>query len=274
MTVALKPIGSFFPLDETGCIVNDCTIDNVPRSLLAPLVEQYRRWFGDELISIYIRGSVARGNAVDGVSDLDTYAVVAAEAPPQCHLLDADIEAQLKAASPGLTGFEFHACSAADVNNYFSTWAFLVKTQSVCVYGKDFAAELHPYRPGPEIMGEAMYLPQRMALYRERLRQETKEADILFTCEWMMKAMVRAAFDLTMDRLRQYTRDMYVCYSAFSEVYPEREEDCRRVLQLALNPTLKTDEHLRLVEDFGGWIIAEMSAIKQRYAIDLEKYRL
>lgn len=273
--VEIRKTGSYLPLAADGSLVNDCSLRNIPAPLADEVVRLYREWFGETLNSVYIRGSVARGNVVEGVSDLDTFAVLAAGSAPQCPLPDErDIE-RLRTVAPNLSGFEFHACTESNViDNYHSTWPFLIKTQSVCIHGIDYAARLKPYWPDAYIMGEAMYLPARLKLYEDRLLRETDGDEKRRTCEWMMKALVRAAFDVTLDRLRRYTRDLYLCYSAFSGFYPEREADCRRALQWAIAPDDDTAAHRALVDDFGRWIVVEMQKSVVRNKIDLGLYSL
>src|SRR5690606_41345984 len=52
-------------------------------SAVALVVDAYRDRLGPALHSVYVRGSVARGLAVEGVSDLDTFAVLVPCAPPE-----------------------------------------------------------------------------------------------------------------------------------------------------------------------------------------------
>jgi len=274
-TVQILPIGSFLPLDAQGCLVNDCRADHVPAALRQALVEHFQALFGDALRSIYVRGSVARGTAVAGVSDLDAFAVVADGTPVACSLLPDATLARLRAAAPHLADFELGVCTRDEVvRNYFSTWAFLVKTQSACIHGEDLADALEPYRVGPHLMAEAMYLPARLEAYAERVASDADEHQSTLTCQWIMKALVRAAFDLVIDRAGRYTRDLYPCWSTFSKWYPERAGDCERALRWAIAPDADTHAHAALVRDFGGWTCAEGKRLLQGHGIDLSRYEL
>ncbi|AKJ30949.1 hypothetical protein [Caldimonas brevitalea] len=272
-----RPMGAFLPVDAEGYLVNDCRADHVPPALAALVIEHYRQSFGAHLRSVYVRGSVARGTAVDGVSDLDTFAVVDDAASPSCPLLPPELLERLHAAAPGLADFEFHACRRSAVTgSYYSTWAFLVKTQSACLHGEDLGPALAPYRVGPELMAEALYLRQRLALYAQRLaaEQQAPPPQQIATCQWFMKALVRAAFDLTLDRARRYTRDLYPCYATFAELYPERGPDCWRALEWAISPTPDTEPQRQLAEDFGHWICDEADVVARRNGIDPSRYVL
>jgi alkylhydroperoxidase/carboxymuconolactone decarboxylase family protein YurZ len=271
----LRAIGSYLPLDSDGNIICDCRAEHVPAALAARTVEYYRERFGDRVVSVYVRGSVARGTAVPHVSDFDAFAVLALDAPaPRVLLAPAELE-QFRAIAPELRDFELNACTVSDVvDRYQGTWPFIVKTQATCIAGKDFAPDLRPYRPGPAIMGEALYLKQRLELYERRLAEDADDAARVATCEWMMKALVRAAFDLTMERLGRYTRDLYLCHAAFAAVYPERMELGRRALQWAVNPTSEVAEQRQVARELGGWVIGEAGRQCRAHDINLSQYRL
>lgn len=273
--VQICPIGSFLPVDEAGWLINDCRVENVPAALRVVLVDHFYQVFGDALISAYVRGSVARGTAVPGISDLDAFAVVADGTDVACPHLLPDARARFEAAAPGLKEFELDACQRVEVlRSYYSSWAFLVKTQSTCIHGEDLGTLIPPYRVGPHLMAEAMYLPLRLQAYTERTLSDIGPEQARATCQWMMKALVRAAFDLTLDRVGRYTRDLYPCWTTFSQIYPERSQDCERALRWAIAPDDDTAAHRVLIDEFGGWICTEGAGLLQTHGIDPARYEL
>jgi hypothetical protein len=77
--VEIKPIGTFLQTNAEGFIVNTTSLEQIQDEWL-PAVEKvtdaYRKHFGTDLHSVYIRGSVAKGQAIHNVSDIDSFAVV------------------------------------------------------------------------------------------------------------------------------------------------------------------------------------------------------
>lgn len=269
----LRPIGAYMRTDADGYLLNECSASHVDPRLIALVTQFYRDSYGAALVAVYVRGSVARGSAVDGVSDLDTFAVVEDGHADACPLLPEAQQARLRAIAPGLVDYEFHACARSAVTgSYYSPWAFLVRTQSVCIHGTDLAPALAPYRVGPELMAEAIYLPQRMALYRQRLAREHTHEQRAATCQWMMKSLVRAAFDLTLEPGGRYTRDLYPCYSAFAGRYPQHESDCLRALRWAISPDGDSQAHSALAERLSAWIGGELARLAARYRLDMSNY--
>lgn len=76
--IEIAEYGGVYVVGSDGLLVPEGSRDNI----VAPwseavdfLVRGYREILGEHLHSVYIRGSVARGLAVEGLSDLDTTAV-------------------------------------------------------------------------------------------------------------------------------------------------------------------------------------------------------
>lgn len=70
----ILPLGRFYQTDEQGCLINESRISNVREPWLAAVddaADRCIRHFSGRLQSLYLRGSVPRGLAVEGVSDID-----------------------------------------------------------------------------------------------------------------------------------------------------------------------------------------------------------
>ena len=77
--IEIQPKGSYFQTDENGFLINPASAEKVQekwKPLIDDIVESYKNKYGEKLKSVYIRGSVAKGEAVEGVSDIDTFAYV------------------------------------------------------------------------------------------------------------------------------------------------------------------------------------------------------
>ena len=72
------PPGNFFPKNQNGDLLNPCSPDKIPGHW-QPLIDEVKSHFlsihGDKFHSFYLRGSVAAGTAIDGLADLDTFAL-------------------------------------------------------------------------------------------------------------------------------------------------------------------------------------------------------
>jgi len=75
------PSGAFFPKNKSGELLNPCSLDLIDSSYLPLLKEITQAYIAQEeanLHSVYLRGSVPRGMAMED-SDLDTFALILTE---------------------------------------------------------------------------------------------------------------------------------------------------------------------------------------------------
>ena len=147
---------SGFGLDRDGYIVSDVGIDKI-YSIYLPSIHDsvvgLTTLFPNRLHSVYVYGSVARGEAVEGESDLDLIAMFEGT-------LNSEESTQLKNLAVALTqkyyslvrdvaiAVEYYDYTINPKNYYEG--AFL-KEMSICVHGEDPTLEFGPYKLTPEI---------------------------------------------------------------------------------------------------------------------------
>ena len=75
-----------YSINKDGAVVNDAHIDRIQkqyRLILEEISDYYRKEFGDNLLSIYVRGSVSVGRAKSFISDIDSVAIVRTDISPK-----------------------------------------------------------------------------------------------------------------------------------------------------------------------------------------------
>ena len=268
----ILPLGDVLAVDADGHLINPCR-----HNLIAPpwsaaveaLVAAYRHHLGARLHSVYLRGSVPKGGAIEGVADIDSFAVLLSEPEDTDAAWIAPLQARMAEEFPFHTGVEVNLVSRRTVceDPKAWVWPFLIKTQSLCLWGDDLAPSLPGYRPGLSLAGHA----PRLAADLEEFRAQCPEGaeaelaqDIREWCQWIMKRVVRSGFELTMARERTYTRDLYPCYTAFARHYPERAPQMRQALQWAIVPADTKLPLQQFLEEFGGWLVGEVAAVFRR----------
>ncbi|EMR6448767.1 hypothetical protein WJU70_001008 [Enterobacter cloacae] len=269
--------GRFFPLDEQGFILNDTDARYVSPAIREAIVSLFQQQYPqpNALRAVYLRGSIARGTFVAGLSDLDAFAVVDDAQPLRAIQADEQQAATIRSLLSGVTELEFTVCRTGDVTgNPLGVWPFFIKTQSLLLAGENFADRLAPYRPGVTIMGEAMWLPERLREYERRLTAPEWVDRPQVLCEWLMKAIVRAAFELTMERHKRYTRDLSLCLQAVSEHFPAQGVWCRQAVEWVLHPPTDLRALQPLLSHFCPWIEAELRQQLRHHQIDPARYQL
>lgn len=253
--IEIEPKGSYFKTDENGFLVNPTSIEKVQekwKPIIEDIVDLYRKVYGEKLKSVYIRGSVAKGEAVDGVSDIDTFAYVdLSKEELKANNISSDMRKDLEEKYNFVEEIEMGAYSSSQIPDHS-----IILNQSLCVYGEPI--EVPKLKVGK---GMALHSPtfhNRFSWFQKFLERDDSEEEIKKDCVWLMKGLLRTGFELTMERSQKYTRDLYRCYETFSEYYPEKESEMREVLDLALNPTGDKIRIKQVMDNLGAWLFDEI----------------
>lgn len=257
----IRPIGRTQPVDAAGCIVNPCAAHLVTapwRAVADDVLAACREALGPALHSLYLRGSVPRGLAIAGVSDLDAIGVVRGSVAghvPWTRRLDARVRER----HPCCRGVELRLWPLQGLTTLAPGHParFLLKTQALCLWGPDVAAGWSP------VPLEAAHivladLPQALARMRAALAPGpgTDAGLMRQRCRWLAKKVVRAGFELVALREQAYTRDLHPCWLAFARHHPAQAEAMREVLALAVEPTAETSRIAAAIA-LGDWVLAQ-----------------
>jgi predicted nucleotidyltransferase len=264
----LRKIGRFFPISDSGFIINDCDAAYLDTRLANRVNEFYRELFGEKLHSVYVRGSVARGNFLPGLSDLDTFGVVTIDNVPQAVPDSAKVSAQLVKEFPDFTDIVFVVVSLDKIlSDRRNPFTFLLQTQSCCIFGNSLQSQLPPYRPTIEIIGEALYLRQRIDQYFNEIQVIDDPQRIKFHCTVLMKGLVRSAYDLVLPLERRYTRDLYFCYQGFIRHYPDHAEAARQAIEWAIEPIADKQRIASFLSSFGTWLCCAVDELCAKHGL-------
>ncbi|MFK7948509.1 MAG: hypothetical protein AB8G11_13035 [Saprospiraceae bacterium] len=271
--IEIQPIGTYLTQDENGFIVNDLSINKLDkhwRDVAYYLAKAYKKELGKHVHSIYIRGSVARGlvteisgQAVDGVSDLDSFALVKSSfSEKTIRWQKADfqsfIEKELHEKFPFAGDLEMMlATYNRDFKN--SRLAMIMKTQSLLVDGENIFSELKEYKANREMCLNYRWLKEDI----DAFLKINPQSFTLNQCSEMMKLIVRTGFELVIDKVGRFSPDLYICYRDFSKFYPTKEAEMRQTLHWYLNPILNKKELDKFVKNFGLWMERRIKQIKQ-----------
>lgn len=265
--IEIKPMGRFLEMDAEGYLVNDSDKEK----LVSPwkeAVEDVRRTYlehlGPALHSVYLRGSVARGKGIQGISDIDTFAVcqgpkdkIPTEWAPQYYRRFMD-------KYPFAKGLDIQFIHLDDLFRGIShySYRFIIKVLATCIHGPDLAERIGHFKPTLKVA--FFYSGNLREVLNECLAkiegaQDTERIEVW--SNYALRRILRLGFAINIEKEKAYTRDLYPCYQVFSKYYPEREPDMRRVLHLALNLPTTKEEILPLLRDFGGWLVLESERI-------------
>jgi predicted nucleotidyltransferase len=239
-----KRVGRFLATDQWGHVQPDVSVELIGLHW-RPLVEFVASALTarDGVLSVYVRGSIPRGLAVPGVSDVDFIYL----SELAFELADLALEEEVKARFPLVAELKLFRLSRAEFNRthppqrrpYFH---MLIKTQSLRLAGEDLVKHVEPFKIGLDMVSHIFALANEFARSRQWLSKlpplipDDQKTEIERSVRrWISKRIVRAGFEATMDRTDRYTRDLYLCYEQFCSFYPRRASQMYDVLKNSLN---------------------------------------
>lgn len=253
--IEIKPIGSYFDVDKNGFLINPTSAEKVQekwKPLVEDIVDIYKNLYGEKLKNVYIRGSVAKGEAVEGVSDIDTFAYVdLSKKELKENNTNREMRKHIEKKYDFVEGIEMGAYPLSEISN-----DSIILNQSLCVYGEPISVP--KLKVGKEMAIHSPSFYNRFKWFENFLVKDESDEEIKKGCVWLMKGLLRVGFELTMERSQKYTRDLYCCYETFVEYYPEKESEMREVLDLALNPTADKNKIKKIMENLGAWFLIEI----------------
>lgn len=265
----IKNIGSYLEIDSDGYIVNPASIDKIQEKWLKPLEEvkaDYLLHFGSHLHSLYVRGSVPKGHAIDYVSDIDTLAFVDLAEEGIDISWSKETNEKIKEKYPFVQGVEIIAIPTEELAENKGD-QIMIKTQSALLYGDDLSKKIQPFKPGWETAQHIKRIGKEIENTIEWLQEKHEAERIERKCTWIMKRLLRSGFELVMERSGKYSRDLYPCYETFSEFYPEKKDEMYKVLELAISPTSDEQMILEVLSGIGKWVAEEAGHCLQGHGI-------
>ncbi|MFE4537447.1 nucleotidyltransferase [Streptomyces scopuliridis] len=254
-------------LDDDGTIAREGSLDRVTAAF-TPVVDAARTRIADtfgsaRLHSAYLYGSIPRGTATPGVSDLDLQLALHHE-PTEADHTDAEaIEAALDDAFPQIDGAGILLTSTgallSDLERHDA--GFFVACLCTPLLGPDLAERLPRYRPTTLLARETNGdLALALRRWRPRAAEATTDTERLTLSRVVARRIVRTGFTLIMPRWGGWTSDLNESAELFGRYYPERAAPMRLAATTGRTPSADPSVLRTLIDDLGPWLAAEYTA--------------
>lgn len=254
----IKKLKPGYGLDPNGFIVSDVSlekIDKVYQPCIQESIELLKRLFPQRLHSVYVYGSVARGEAVILKSDLDLIALFTGNLNP-------DELNELKKLASNLTQKYQHivrdvGIAVADYDytmdpaNYYEN-AFL-KEISVCVYGEDLGERFGPYKLTSEI-AISFNGDIKESLHRALHRLETaSNEDFKTYVQGFARKLIRTYYSMVMVRSQVWTTRLHEQCEVIIHYFPDKEPIIQTLLKWIEEPITNQEAVYKLFKSEGEW---------------------
>lgn len=210
---------------------------------------------------IYLYGSVARGDALPGVSDLDLTVVLGE--PPTSAVLERleRVRCHLAVRYPQVTKVDFDIGSRAQVLaiENSNSWGFWLKHHCRCVWGNDLSAQFERFRPSQEI-AQAVNgdFETVLTAYLTRLAGADNEQERLRLQREASRKLIRSTQILCGEQA-SWPQTLEEHVALFVQGYPTRVTQVAFFLFEARNPSADRERFAARLQDFLGWMVSQRS---------------
>ena len=254
-------------LDPQGFIAREGSLGRTAhafRPAVAAARDRLLDLYGTRLHSAYVYGSIPRGTARVGRSDLDLLVALREEPTDTdrdgARALDEALDKEFRQIDGAGTLLVSREQVLSDLERYDLGW--FVACLCTPLLGEDLAEDLPRYRPDSLLAREtngdlALLLPR----WRERIDAANDSDEARRLVRFMSRRLVRTAFTLVMPRWYGWTSDLYEMAEAFAAYYPARGEQLRKAAALGHEPTGDRAVLTSYVDDVGPWLAEEYARV-------------
>jgi uncharacterized protein len=249
----------FDRLDPEGYIRREADLANVQpeyKGVPTAAADLLADEFGSQLHSAYLYGSVARGNAVPGRSDIDLLAVLLAAPADEDRGRAERVERALTERFPVLFSAGVGLTHLQEVHSPAQRYGLQVflRELAVCIRGEDLRPGLPRTKPSAAVAA-GFHDDTRAAFERARetLATSTDPETIRRVCRMVSRRRVQVAFAVVMARERIWATVLEEQAAAVGAAFPQWAEAARRAADQGRRPVADADVVRELLDTFGRW---------------------
>ncbi|UTR15841.1 nucleotidyltransferase domain-containing protein [Salipaludibacillus sp. LMS25] len=243
-------------VDSNGFIINPTGKNNIQPSfkpVLYAVVSLLQELFTEKVHSIYVYGSVGRGEAKEGLSDLDLTVIL------HSPLTDAETHMLHGATERLLQGFNTISKVDYDLNLYQDVLAkenvyehgFWLRHMCTCLYGEDLATNFKRMKPNEKVsLALNKNFLQVVSHYRQALLEETLSASKKRT---ILKRMIRGVYLKINVQDESWSTDITENLSIIQHYFPDERLFSDVEHMLHSEEELSQETLLIVVESFLNW---------------------
>lgn len=215
---------------------------------------------GSQLHSIYLYGSVARGTAKPGQSNLDMVVVTYQPIGDNKTTLFNTIRWRFKSKYSFITDVNLKTAAVrqvASLDSIFS-WGFLLRHCARCLYGDNLGECFGDYEPSWEIAKHwNMDIVERLPWLRDKVAKAQTHEQSVEAQQQAAKKLLRAAYGVVMPRDKNWIDSPPACGQAFLRYYPEKAKDIQRLTILLGTQVIAKRSVVGILDQFGVWLVKE-----------------
>lgn len=229
-----NPIQNCNGLDKQGYIINPYSVSKIQpefNSVVNHTISSLIASFGERLHSIYLYGSIGRGDATPYRSDLDISVVFTSQVSEKDVLALDHLSTFISAKHSVITKLDFDPGEHSQIvkQSELYRWQFWLKHCCCCLWGHDLSKEFARHKPSFDI---AVGLNKDLSdTYQSFLSQTADSQQVISMC----KKIMRAAYLLIAPKDHTWHVNLDAMYLASLPYYPTHHKELNTIFRLTQN---------------------------------------
>ncbi len=247
-------------LDQSGYIICNISVDKVNRKfrpVLDDTVERLVSSLGEKLHSIYLYGSIGRGEAVYGQSDLDLSVITHEKLNKEKSQALAGIERDICKKHDSISKLELDMGTLKSVKNNEYEWQFWLKHFCVCIWGVDLRDKINLYKPSLAV-GLEMNIDISDKLNECKRELSGKNAAIIGKS--IARKILRTHYSLICEKDNSFYNDIDLIAETLMRYYKSKTEEIGCALSMAKGSNVDERSVSALVSGYGKFVENELAA--------------
>lgn len=223
------------------------------REVVTTLTEQ----FPTLINSLYLYGSIARGQAVPGTSDLDITIIFHSPPSPQQQLVLDTLQRSLAVANPLVSKIDFDCGLRSEVlnrDNQYS-WGYWLKHHCRCLYGEDLRDYFQPFKPSKAITiavnGDFMPV---VSGYLNEAQTVTDRLQRRLLIRAAARKLLRATDILRQEDDTDWPDSLPAYADKIKARFPQVSNEAQRLLLACQHATDFSDQQVAQIKAFAIWL--------------------
>ena len=237
-------------LDKDGFIENLYSPKNIDpefQEVVSAVIDSLLSGLPSQIDGIYLYGSVPRGTAVVGHSDLDVSIILNTPINPKEKRVFQHLSDIIPKAYPQVSKLDIDPGFLSEVlqpQEKFH-WQFWLKHCCCCIWGDDLSNDFTRYKPSREI---AQALNGDLSTFQEQMSPAFKTMTDADAAKVIGKKLVRAAYYFVAEKDASWYTNLSQCTAVAKRYYPEQSDDIELAHQYALGQLTSKVKALELYE--------------------------
>jgi uncharacterized protein len=251
-------------LDENGFIISEVSYENILpeyKGLIGASIAALKSALPNLIHSIYVYGSVARGDAVREKSDMDLLVISSQKLTETerstLNKMLADLSAIYGSLVREVGVADCTYDEMLDTKNKYG-WGAYLKILCVCVDGEDLTKRFGNFRLSSEIaIGFNGDIDTALQSALRKIKDAETDEEAGKIAATFARKLIRTCYSMVMTRAQVWTTKLSEQADVFIKYFPEKRAFVRTLQDWVVQPPHNRNDVVAILEGEGSWVVGK-----------------